>query len=127
MPSLIPPIICASSPRGLIARPGSTAKITLVTRGPPTPSRILRFTVAGREFRRPRGDDLADTMGEVGGHAGVPLLEGQHVVPEIGGANPRGAHRMGAPLPGVVGAVPHQLHRLAEFLGDFRGFLRGVE
>ena len=48
MPSMIPPIICASRPRGLTTRPTSTAKTTLVTRGPVTASRILRPTVVGR-------------------------------------------------------------------------------
>ena len=48
MPSLMPPCICASSPRGLTARPTSTAKVTRVTRGPVTASRICRPAVAGR-------------------------------------------------------------------------------
>ena len=44
---MIPPIICASRPSGLIGRPTSTAYTTLVTRGPVKPSLTLRLTVAG--------------------------------------------------------------------------------
>lgn len=49
VPSMTPPIICASRPRGLTARPTSTAKTALVTRGPVTPSRMGRLTVSGRQ------------------------------------------------------------------------------
>ena len=49
MPSMKPPSICAARPRGLITSPASTAKTTLVTRGPVTAFGTLRLTVSGRQ------------------------------------------------------------------------------
>ena len=49
MPSLMPPCIWASRPRGLIGSPASIANVTRVTLGPVTASRTLRLTVLGRQ------------------------------------------------------------------------------
>lgn len=49
MASEMPPIIWASRPRGLTARPTSTAQTTLVTRGPVTAPGIFRPVVSGRQ------------------------------------------------------------------------------
>ena len=71
-------------------------------------------------------EQLAEPLAPVGGHARVALVEGEHVPAEVGRPHPRGGHRVDAALPEVVGAVPHQLHGLAQLLGDRGGLEGGV-
>ena len=99
MPSLMPPCIWASRPRGLIGSPASIAKVTRVTRGPVTRVGDLALDGLGP----------AVDLDEAGAGALVLLVDGD----ALGRA---GLHRL-APLAGLGDRVQHAEHpRVAEVL-----------
>ena len=63
-----------------------------------------------------RRDDLAEAVAEVGGDAGVALLKLSTLVAEVRARTREVAIGWTRPCAGVVGAVPHQLDRLADRL-----------
>ena len=82
--------------------------------------------VAHAGLRELRGEQLAETVVQVGGDARVALVEREHVPAQVERPHARGDHRVDAALAEVVRAVPHQLDRLGHRLRDGGGLEGGV-
>ena len=128
IPSISPPIICASSPSGLIGRPTSTAQTAFVTRGPVYPFWTLRLTVALVQSISTSHADRAlvlpvncDSLRGPGAIALPPVADLRHLVEHC--LQPivpdERAPELVGPSPSRCDLVDHQLRR--------RGHVRAVD